>query len=331
MSPDHINLGDTWSVLATGMRTDPGIQAVPTGVSTMAGPILIGLDNDRRRHVLVPLAQGEQIAEDRRGTAMQIWIVEREGHTFASAVCVDRGSEDIFLRFAEDVLGDLRDSSEGGSAFLRLVSRWRRLFGRGRDELLGPEQLAGIVGELLQLRRLVKLAGQAALAFWTGPRGEPHDFTGLCGDLEVKATLTRNGRRVSVNGVQQLDSRPDTSLALVHYALSRTPDGQSVPDMLSELESDGCSRLELLEALAGFGYRAGDERSYQDIRFEVRERRAYDVIGESFPRIIATSFADGVLPPGIAELGYVIDLTNEPPVPLTDSELEQFELRVVRP
>ena len=50
------------------------------------------------------------------------------------------------------------------------------------------------------------------------------------------------------------------------------------------------------------------------------ENRVYAVDG-NFPRIVSDAFVVGTLPPGITRITYWIDLTNEPPIPLSSEAM----------
>ncbi|MDP9273871.1 MAG: PD-(D/E)XK motif protein [Chloroflexota bacterium] len=66
---------------------------------------------------------------------------------------------------------------------------------------------------------------------------------------------------------------------------------------------------------------------YRSPRFEVRERRVY-VVDDTFPRIVPSSFRQGSMPAGVMRLRYYIDLTNEPPAPISEQEVEDLLARL---
>ena len=63
------------------------------------------------------------------------------------------------------------------------------------------------------------------------------------------------------------------------------------------------------------------------MRFVIKESHIFRV-DDSFPRIVSSSFVEGKLPNGILKLDYTIDLTSEPPYPLTNTEVENLYIEL---
>lgn len=87
------------------------------------------------------------------------------------------------------------DGLDSHAAIEECLFRWRDLF-REAAKLTAEEQL-GLLGELWLLQRLVRRHGaDVALAAWTGPAGQAHDFR--LGDMEIEVKSTTNEHRVHI-------------------------------------------------------------------------------------------------------------------------------------
>jgi hypothetical protein len=60
---------------------------------------------------------------------------------------------------------------------------------------------------------------------------------------------------------------------------------------------------------------------YSSYMYRIADNRVYDVEGAAFPRITPLSFLHGEVPSGTLRLSYSIDLTNDPPTPLSPVEI----------
>ena len=80
---------------------------------------------------------------------------------------------------------------------------------------------------------------------------------------------------------------------------------------------------QLADRLAGVGYREGEHPDLERATFELRESALYSV-DENFPRIIPSSFVNGSAPDRVLRLDYDLDLTTQPPAPLSSVETEAY-------
>jgi hypothetical protein len=227
--------------------------------------------------------------------------------------------DDIFASLAADMLSAVDSAPEKpGTAILDTLDRWRSLLEAPDSRLLGPQQLAGLFGELQILKEICARNPQHGIDAWTGPAHDAHDFTSGFVRLEVKATTVREGRVVEVHGAGQLAVPAGSRLWLTYFKLQVSEGGDSVPDVVEAIADLGVPRRVLLERLAAGGYDAQQAASYARPRFEVLERRTY-AVDDAFPKITPESFVLGAVPAGVLRLRYQVDLTGEPPVALESS------------
>ena len=123
---------------------------------------------------------------------------------------VDDRFRDIFVLFCEDIVSSSTNIANKEKA-VRFVGKrykeWREMLANARGNLLSPEEIKGLLGEMYYLKNyLAPLYGieKAALS-WTGPRRLPQDF--ILDDTwhEVK-TISSGKSEVSISSIEQLDS-----------------------------------------------------------------------------------------------------------------------------
>lgn len=318
MTPNSAKLESIWSVLDTPATTHKnGIHAAPTGLSIDAGDVLAGVDAESNRHLLIPLLPGEAFAQDLSGDAVQLRRVDRNRTAYVSTVCISRELDDVFAQFAKEICADLADAPSAVGHVVAAVARWKRLFAdASRRGPLTEAQLIGLLAELHLLEEILKEDPVRSLAVWTGPDNSQHDFRSRLAAAEVKATMAREGRRIRISSVEQLHAPQDCSLTLAHTRFERHDSGDSLPASVDRILAlnveQGGFEKKLLEA----GYRRKHDPLYALDRYRIVDRRFYDVLDPTFPKITPASFIGGILPAGVESLTYTVDVTNEPPYPL---------------
>lgn len=328
-------LVEAWAVLAAATRRPAAVRVEPTDVAAEHGPVLAGLDIHGGRHVLVPVPDPASVREDRRSAGVQIRAatLEEDGHQsyFLDVVCLVPRLNDLFATVAVEMLEGIEESPAEAPRVCRdVLERWRELLDRPDTRLLGPEQLGGLYGELTIVAELIRRQPASGLDAWTGPTRTEHDFVRGDKALEVKATTTREGRIVQIHGATQLDPPPGGILFFAFIRLDVGGEGQSVPALVDAILDAGADRRTLHELLARAGYDGADALEYDRPRFAVTERRLY-AVDDGFPRIVPSSFPGGDLPAGVLRLRYDIDLTGEPPTPLSDNAVSELLDRLAQP
>lgn len=313
-----LDLTAVWAVLETEARgDDSGIEAAPSGIHVRAGDALLGVDGGGRRHLLIPLQAGEAFAEDRTGRSVQLVKVDHGTTTYLSAMCLQADLDGVFAQFCSELLDEIRDATSPAQATVTALDRWRRLFSEADGSgLLSEPRLVGLLAELLMVESVVALDPSRRVGVWTGPTGSQHDLRAGQSAVEVKGTLTREGRMVSISSIDQLAPPPSGNLHLAHYRFELDANGESVPAVVERILELGVEQSAFLDLLQLVGYRTVNSDHYAHRRYRVVDLRVYDVEGEAFPRIVPTTFVGGHVPPGTLRISYSVDLSNEPPSPL---------------
>jgi hypothetical protein len=300
------------------------IMDLPQGVA--AGPLLLGIAGDGSR-LLVPLEPDahRSLKPDRKSRGVQLLLrqLEEEGgrRWYLDVVCVKAELRWLFSSFVADVLLRFeRQSDVDPTSIVRTCfSAWRALFAGGGPRMT-LKQLAGLYGELHVLGRLVARS-PAAIERWRGPLREPHDFVSPRMSIEVKTTLSSEDDVVHIHGLEQLTEPSGGQLCLAHLRVETpSPDGDSLNEVIKGLEeSDHDGRLQGL--LASAGYQAAEKQAYGELTFALVNERWFDV-DASFPRLSSQTFPGGVVPDGLADFRYTLDLSDVPTLPLGTDAVE---------
>lgn len=314
---------ETWQLLDQLAPEDLRIRQIGTAAEIPTGrTVALGVDALARRHLLVQCDPDHQVKEDRRSTGVQILSHELtdRGSTrrFVDVICQKAHLSELFDVLVAEMIAELgADPRAPDAACRRVLDRWRELLDDESDAVSGPAKIAGAFAELWHLRELARLDVDC-LGAWAGPHGARHDFLGPGAALEVKSTLTHHGRFFEITSHDQLEPLLGLPLYLGVMKLERLAvGGMALSDLVDEIASNGVDRGRLLGMLAMSGLRRNDI-ARSPISFRVVEQRIYEVTS-GFPRVTPGSFVGGSLPAGVLRLRYLIDLTNEPPVPVPDS------------
>jgi len=300
-------------LLAGNQPGDEQLLTRPSGVTTTLGDVLLGVDHEGRRHLLVPISPKES-PNDRvsRGISLghRDLVVQDTVVRFADLTCTIRRLTQPFDRLVEDIIVRLaRNPNAAIDAVTATLDDWRALLRRSLDDL-SRDEIVGLIGELEVLALLAKIDPVAAVLDWTGPTGAVHDFSREGRDIEVKSTAAVNATRVRISNLDQLDPALSDSLhlAVVHLASSTdAPDLDSRIDSLLEL---GAPSDTLERKLADYGYFRRMELSVPT-NYMLREIRWWKV-GANFPGLRSSDIEKGRLI-GVDSVAYDLLLGVLPP------------------
>jgi hypothetical protein len=280
------------------------------------------IDSDNRRHLIIPLKPSEEEFHDSQSRGLS--VVTRELITQgqdSSSRYLDIECQDIVGNAALDLIGGELASALSAEdkppreIVKSILARWRRFWSELPKNILSPEELIGLFGELWFLSFwLIPNAGLArSVQRWRGPFGARHDFEWPGKSIEVKASTSTRGRIHRINGIEQLMS-PESGELLVFSLQVREEAGAA--NTLPTLISITRSLLEPdLEALNDFdmilvrtGYSPIHDEQYARVRLRIADEGLFAVTN-NFPRIIPNLFEEGV-PPGVETITYEINLNS---------------------
>lgn len=315
---------EAWGLLEQEARPSGDGTIATSGSSwTFRGhQILLGYDDRGRRHLLIPIGDREEVKPDKGSAGVHLLdhalVDGGRLRRFLDLVCRKPHLQDLFSVIVADIVESLEVPGRADQTVRGVLERWRELLEAERLEAPSLEKLVGVFAELHVLGELAVHSSRAAGA-WLGPDGERHDIVTPTGSIEVKGTRSRVGRQVEIHGVEQLEPPTSGDLYLAYVRVERDPNGQSVLNLVAALERAGCAAEHLRGALLKLGITAAHDEEVRAVLLTVRERTTY-LVGDDFPRIVRSSFPGDRLPEGVLGLNYQIDLSSEPPTPLSEAE-----------
>jgi len=290
-------------------------------VSVAGGSVRHAVDRLGRRHLLIPLTDGQEAIEDRNSCGVSLSgreLVDRNrAGRYLDVSCEMVQLRDLFAVFSDDLLERLSaEHAPPAAVCSSVLERWRELFNPVRGALLGSRALAALLAELHVLEQIADRSPSRAVRTWTGPDKARADFTGARAAVEVKATTGRDRVMVVIHGLHQLDQAPLEDIYLHVEQLETVPTGgDSVPDVVSRLLSAGVDRAGLMGGLAAVGYLDSDAQAYRHMRFSVLSSRTFRVTTPGFPRLVPAALADPGLAERVFRVMYTIDVTDSAAIP----------------
>lgn len=307
---DRIRLG--WVVLAEA--EDPSAGGITSRPLTEVGDreLLLGRDGAGVPCLLIPVEEaGPEESVGVVTVANRILATPQGENRFVVVACSDPSLRDVFDHFLVGVVSALGSAGPGhpGAAVIEVLAHWKSLFSGG-SRTLGATDLAALIAELLVLEEVVGRDPERSLKVWTGPSEQRHDLRRGNHAIEVKSTLSHTLRRITVNGVDQLEAPSGGSLTLAWHRLEPVPDGRlSVFVVADRLIAAGASAVDLYLLLEAAGSPPSTREAHDAVRFELRERRLFG-IEDGFPRIVADTFSEGV-PAGVDDVTYKATLPED--------------------
>jgi len=223
--------------------------------------------------------------------------------------CLDHAQREKFALVSEDFLNPGRREFIAGnpSAWWR---EWSDLMGNSNSD----QSPHAVLGELLVWRRMFQINQNMR---WSGPDSSSHDIVGHDFDIEVKSTIKRYGKRVSISGEHQLSVANGKRLFLAFLRFEEGIGAQSINSAKNELIHLGAPDIDIENHLERMSYQQGrDTRSKE---YALHEAELYQVT-DVFPKITPASFIGGITPTGIEQIKYEVDLSLLQPY----STLDQF-------
>ncbi|MFF0487452.1 PD-(D/E)XK motif protein [Nocardia sp. NPDC004068] len=322
---------DQWMMLSsTPLRSPSAMRVSDLPVKTSNGRVAACVDPNNFRHLLVPIKSHQVIREGIDGPVLNLsrrpLETESTYQVYADLACLAPDFNGIFATFCAAALEEIEVFEHSPlKGLYRALDKWRMLFQRSGAPL-GPEQVAGLFGELSVLCFLLE-TNPSAHHWWRGPLGNCHDFSTGGSAIEVKTSLVPKGRRVRIHGLDQLDPPAGGELLLTSLRVEPAVDGPSLETMIDRALERADDESAVLGLLALAGYHRADADHYRDKRFRVVEQRWYRVEG-TFPRLTETMLEAASIPVVVHDVEYTIDLSGETPAPLEDDEVARYVHRM---
>jgi hypothetical protein len=306
---------DAWVVLRSGGREPSGIEipTKPSGVTSAHGPIRMALGSSGEARLLLPLggAESSKGIVGAPSLSIETSIYKESGvpRRFLDLTCLSGELETVFAEVAEQILSRVEAGSSCLDATRSTIEEFRALLIRPPGTEVTLQMVAGLVGELLVLKRLLDRSAEAWRS-WRGPAGDRHDFAKASTALEVKVTLRKGKTEVSINGLEQLAEPAGGRLFLQHFELEVAAAGLLSVSSLGRAAIENSSNPdEVRKLLSALGCLDVDDEAWNRSSFRLENEALYAVV-EGFPRIVSASFPGSGLPAGLSKVCYVTDLAE---------------------
>lgn len=217
----------------------------------------------------------------------------------------------VFGRLCQDLVdatAEVRDEAALVSLFRERLALWKRLFDYGSSGLLEPNQVKGLIAELLMLEKVL-IDGERsmleAVTAWVGPTGADQDFQFSDEAIEVKA-VSIGAETISISSLQQLTSLVPIRLSVYVMRSSSTGEASAIGlnTLVPRLEGRIAGVPEALSVFRGRLLECGyvENPHYEAILFQVMSIEEFPV-NDGFPRLTVTT-----VPRGISAANYSVSL-----------------------
>lgn len=328
--PDELSAEQAWSILRTGAGETTGIEisTVPTEVSTAGGPARLALGRNGEARILLPLLDGESGREVVGAPALQVEIstytYRKKRRRFLDLTCLSPELEKVFGELGDEILSRIATGIGCAEAARSTIEEFRSLLARSSHSQVPLWQVAGLVGELLFLNRLLD-RGPAAWKSWRGPCGDRHDFAAKSHSLEVKTSLSKGRTKITINGFDQLQEPAGGVLHLLHFELEAVASGMLSVVGLGKAalgKADQPEKLQELLSAVGCGDVSDPSWNHASFRFE---HETLFHVKSGFPRLVPAMLTGGSSPPGISNVSYTTDLSTALDYRVDPSEMGKIE------
>lgn len=217
--------------------------------------------------------------------------------------------DDLILSIYNKIY-NISNPEEYSELFTRHFFKWSSFFENKRNEGLTKDQVKGLIGELIYLKKLLlnsNIKVDDALSSWRGPYDEGHDFVFDFTDYEVK-TVEKSKNNIRISSEFQLESEKGKKLELVVISVEFDVEyGINLTSITNEIKSLVLDKLGdnsiFITALSQKELTIGDLKQYDIYSYTPIEETSYDATNEEFPKLISSK-----LPEQISKLNYNIRL-----------------------
>lgn len=305
----------TWNLLRGGGQEPTGIEIPtrPSRVTSIHGPIRLALGPNGEARLLLPIggAEGTRGVIGAPSLRIETSVYREAGvpRRFLDLTCMTAALETVFAEVAEQIQTRVEAGAGCVDAARTTIEEFRALLIRPPAPDVTTAMIAGLIGELLALKRLLDRSADAWKC-WRGPAGARHDFTKADCALEVKVTLRKGKTGITINGLEQLTEPAGGRLYLQHFELEQATSGMlSVASLGQAVLAAASDPGEVRDLLAAVGCSDVDDEAWNGSSFRLENEALYEV-RDGFPRLASSSFPGGSAPAGISNVTYVTDLAE---------------------
>ncbi len=233
--------------------------------------------------------------------ASQITIkrLNNMGVNYIALSCCDEEFRNEFAHFAAYFLIP-GENGENRRLLLESPVKWWEGWIGMLGNRIGQRQCYDTIAEMMALEELYKLDKSTK---WTASQAGSHDIESDALSFEVKSTVKKSETTVTISSQFQLASvKP---LQLWFFRMEASEHGMSINDLKRDIVAVGYDENLIESQLCKRGFIPGN--SSRDRKYVLLEKRKF-VVDDQFPRIVESSFKNGIYPNNIVKILYTIDL-----------------------
>jgi len=182
------------------------------------------------------------------------------------------------------------------------IEKWKELVGNTKRNLT----VYDVLGEL---KTLLYLQKNKKKPYWYAADKGTHDIETETSSYEVKSTINKTNLHITISSPHQLVTNSNKELYLSFCRFEKSEHGETINDLVRELEEMGFDKNTLSEHLIELGYHKG--RKERKTKFKLLDMYIYKV-DDYFPKLTTNQFVGNQLPKGVIHYTYTIDLSNLP-------------------
>jgi putative PD-(D/E)XK family protein DUF4420 len=237
-------------------------------------------------------------------SGLEVYVVSQGTRGKLVLVLQNNSNWELFYALCSDLVratASITDESAGSLILIRRLQRWQELLKRTRASILTPDQIKGLMGELLFLRDplAIVFGYDLAVAAWRGPEDGPQDFAINETAVEVKCQSGGSKPMVRISSADQLSPQLPRGYLVVYTLAGQGPDelgSLSLNSLVSTIREDlGGTSTATRERFEDLLYMAGylTREEYDDHRFSVVSVKSYQ-LADGFPRIVNSGLHAGI-------------------------------------
>lgn len=180
------------------------------------------------------------------------------------------------------------------------IDKWKELVGNTKRNLT----VYDVLGELTAL---LYLQTNGHNPIWYAVDSGTHDIETDSASYEVKSTINKKDLHITISSPHQLVTTNNKKLFLIFCRFEKSEHGQSIENLIEQLEQAGIDKNMINEHLFDLGYHKG--RKERKVTYKVLDMYLYEV-NDKFPVLTSNQFINNQLPKGIIHYSYTVDLSN---------------------
>ena len=212
---------------------------------------------------------------------------------------------EIFLEFLENIIENIKfkkNKSEIINIILKKINIWIKFFKKEKFESLSEEELRGLIGELLFIKKFSanKDGFKKNIHNWKGCENGLHDFDFKEIKVEIK-TFAKSGV-IHISYAEQLDINKYNEIYLICFNLLKDNGIFSLNELVAEIKSKIDKDLLLIfqDKLKSYGYFDIHKDEYNEKYRNLKEY--YFKVDKEFPKILYKDLHNA-----ISKVAYKLD------------------------